>query len=164
MHFWSCLSLVFQILYFMAYYNFSTSYAFLMSNAIMSFPFHISLPTFLILHLNMNAFLHVISSFQFQFLLCLFIFISLFGFASASHYVLLDLIRNFMYHRLLANFLLVAHYRLCIAFWAWAFRFPHAFSFPHVLQLTSYILWQISYISTSTLLWFFKSVIFFIPE
>lgn len=124
-----------------------------MPNPIMSFPFHISLPTFLILHLNMRPFLHLISSFQFWLLLCMFIFISLLGFVSISHYVLLDLIRNFMYHYLLLNFLFVAHYRLCTAFWIKGFRFLHACSFPHVFQLTSNILW---YISTTILLWFFK--------
>lgn len=124
-----------------------------MPNPIMSFPFHISLPTFLILHLNMRPFLHLISSFQFWLLLCMFIFISLLGFVSISHYVLLDLIRNFMYHYLLLNFLFVAHYRLCTAFWIKGFRFLHACSFPHVFQLTSNILW---YTSTTILLWFFK--------
>lgn len=155
--FWFCLSLLIQILYFITYYEFSTYYAFLMSNPIMSFPFHISLPTFLILHLNMRPFLHLISSFQFWFLLCVFIFISLLGFDSMSHYVLLDLIRNFMYHCLLLNFLFVAHYRLCTAFWTRGFRFLCAFSFSHVLQLTSYILY-ISYFPAS--IWFLKSFIY----
>lgn len=115
---------------------------------------------FLILHLNMRPFLHLISSFQFWLLLCVFIFISLLGFVSISHYVLLDLIRNFMYHYLLLNFLFVAHYRLCTAFWTKGFRFLHACSFPHVFQLNSNILWYISYFTATILLWFFKSLSF----
>lgn len=98
-----------------------------MPNPVMSFPFHISLPPiFFILDFHMNGFFA--SRFHFWFLMCMLIFISLLGFVSMSHYVLLDLIRNFMYHCLLANFLFATHYRLCIVFCEIS-DFPVHFSF-----------------------------------